>query len=91
VPLLAGVFLRDLQLDADVRVFQAAKQWRHRFAHLKVDRTILDLYDYIFIKFAVQGMKDIVGGFGPVVFQVRPIEMVVVDEGAVEDDSAMWL
>src|SRR5215471_13227157 len=35
-------------------------------------------------------MEVIVGGFGAIVLQIVPVEMVVVDEGAIEDDAAMW-
>jgi hypothetical protein len=40
-------------------------------------------------EFAVEGMEDVVGGAGAVGFGVAPVEVVVVDEGAVEDDSMM--
>src|SRR5437762_13329383 len=41
--LLAGVFLRDLQLDGHVRFFEATEQGRNRFARLEVDRAVVDL------------------------------------------------
>jgi hypothetical protein len=34
-------------------------------------------------------MKDVVGGAGAVGFGVVPVEVVVVDEGAVEDDAVV--
>src|SRR6266567_5220880 len=36
-------------------------------------------------------MKIVVGGFRAIVFQIAPVEMVVVNEGAIEDDAAMRL
>jgi hypothetical protein len=40
-------------------------------------------------EFAVEGMEDVVGGAGAVGFGVAPVEVVVVDEAAVEDDAAV--
>ena len=36
-------------------------------------------------------MKVVVGGFGAIILQIVPIEMMVVDEGAIEDDAAVRL
>ena len=38
---------------------------------------------------AVEGMEDVVGGAGAVGFGVAPVEVVVVDEGAIENDAAV--
>ncbi len=73
MPLLAGVFLRDLQLYCCIRVFDPAKQRRHRLAYLKVDRAIFDLDDDVVIELAIQRMKDVVSGFGAVVLEVGPV------------------
>src|SRR5262245_25706329 len=43
VALLPQVFLRDLQLDCLIRLFQTSEEWRGGLAHLKVDRPVLDL------------------------------------------------
>ena len=80
MPLLPGVFLRDLQLDGFVRTLQSGKERRNRFAHLKVDWTILDLNDDVVVEGAVQWMEIVVGGFRPIVFQIVPVQMVVVNE-----------
>ena len=89
--LLSGVFLRDLQFDRFVGAAQPGEQRRRRFAHLEIDRTILDLDDDVVVERAVERMKIVVGRFRAIVFQIVPIEMVVVDEGAIEHDAAMRL
>ncbi len=38
---------------------------------------------------AVERMKDVVGGAGAVGLGIAPVEMVVVDEGAIEHDAAV--
>ena len=62
---------------------------RDRLAHLKVDRPFLGLNDDIGGEFPIERMKDIVGGAGAVGLGVAPVQVVVVDKGAVEDDAAM--
>src|SRR4029077_20227686 len=57
VPLLPGVLLRDLQLDAFVSLLQPAKKRRHRFACLKIDGTVLDLDDDVVVKLSVKRME----------------------------------
>src|SRR5438552_14264302 len=36
-------------------------------------------------------MEVIVGGFGAIIFGVAPVEMMVVNEGAIKDDAVVWL
>ena len=38
---------------------------------------------------AVEGMEDVVGGARAIGFHVVVVEMVVVDEGAIEDHASM--
>ena len=57
-----------------------------RFAHLEINRPVLDLDDGIVVEGAIERMEIIIGRFRPIVFQVAPIEVMVVDESAVEDD-----
>ena len=89
--LLARVLLRDLQFDGFIGAAQSGEQRRRWFADLEINRPILDLNDRVVFEGAVEGMKIIVGGPRPIVFQVTPIQMVVVDEGAIEDDAAVRL
>ena len=89
--LLAGVFLRDLQLDGFVCFFQPAEQWRYRLARLEIDRAVLDLDDDVVVELAVERMEIVIGGLGAVVLGVAPIEMMVVDKRAIENDSAVRL
>ena len=89
MPLLAGVFLRDLQLDRFVRVVQAGKQRRYRFPYLEIDRAVLDLHDHVIVEFSVQRMKDVVSRASAVGLQIVPVEMMVVDEGPIEQHPAV--
>src|SRR5580704_11951282 len=89
VVLLACVFLRDLEFDRFIGFLEAAEEWRNRFARLEVDRAVLDLDDDVVIELAVERMEIVVGGFGAVVFRIAPVEMMVVDESAIEDEAAM--
>ena len=89
--LLAHVFLRDLQFDRFVGVRQASEERRNRFTHLEINRPVFDLHKGVVIECAVERVKVVVGGFGTIVFQVVPIEVVVVNECAVEDHTAVRL
>ena len=86
---LTGVFLRDLQLDGFVGFFEAAEEWRDRLARLKIDRAVFDLDDDVVVELAVERMKIVVGGARAIVFRIAPVEMMVVDEGAIEDEAAV--
>ena len=90
--LLAGVLLRDLQFDG-LRwyVGSAAKSGRDGLANLEVDGAVLDLDDDIRFELAVEGVEVVVARAGAVGFEVVPVEMVVVDEAAIEHDAAMRL
>ena len=85
MPRLADVFLRDLQLDGLVGVFQRAEQRRRGFAHLEIDGAVLDLHDHVVVELAVQRLEIVVGGAGAVVLRIVPIHVMVVDEAAIED------
>ena len=87
--LLAGVFLRDLELHGLVGLGQSAEEWRDGLAGLEVDGAFLGLDDDVGGELAVEGMKDVVGGAGAVGLGVAPVGVMVVDEGAVEDDAAV--
>ncbi len=87
--LLAGVFLRDLQLDGLVCFFQSTEEWRYRLASLEIDRAVLDLDNDVVVELAVEGMEIVVGGPGTVILGVAPIEMMVVDKRAIENDPAV--
>ena len=89
--LLAQVFLGDLELDGFVGVLQAREERRDRLADLEVDGAIFDLDDDVVGKLAVEGVEDVVGGARAVGLEVVPVEVMVVDEGAVEDDAAVGL
>src|SRR5580704_3836849 len=91
VVLLACVFLRDLEFDRFIGFLEAAEEWRNRFARLEVDRAVFDLDDDVVVELAVERMKIVVGGFGAVVLRIVPVEMVVVDEGAIEDEAGVRL
>ncbi len=75
MPLLARVFLRDLQLDSFICFFEAAEERRRRPAHLEIDRSIFDLDDHVVVELSVERMKDVVRGARAIIFQIAPIEM----------------
>ena len=47
--------------------------------------------DYVVLELAVERVEIVVSRCGAVVLQVAPVEVVVVDEGAVKNDSAVRL
>lgn len=65
------------------------KSGGNRLADLEVDGAELGLDDHVGGEAAVEGMKDVVGGAGAVGPGVAPVEMVVVNEGSIEDDAAV--
>ena len=87
--LLAGVLLRDLQFDGLVGVVQAGEERRDRLAHLEVDGAVLDLDDDVGLELAVERMEVVVAGAGAVGLEVVPVEVMVVDEAAIENDAAV--
>src|SRR5262249_31978874 len=89
MPLLTCVFLRDLQLDRFAGLFHAAEKGRNRFARLKIDRPVLDLDDHVVIELAIQRMEYIVSGACAIRLWIAPVQMMVVDEGTVENDATV--
>src|SRR5579885_272835 len=89
--LLSGVFLRDLEFDGLVGLLQPAEQRRSRFAHLEIDRSVLDLHNNIAVKLAVERMKDVIGRHCTVILRITPIEMIVVNERPIEHKPAVGL
>ena len=87
--LLAGVLLRDLHFHGLVGLREAAEERRDGLARLEVDGAFLGLDDDVGRELAVERMEDVVGGAGAVGLGIAPVEVMVVDEGAVEDDSAV--
>ena len=87
--LLACVLLCNLQFDRLVGVTQPGKEWRHGLAYLEVDGTVLDLHNGVLFELAIERMKVVVSGFRAIILEVVPVEMVVVDERAIEHDAAM--
>jgi hypothetical protein len=53
MPLLARVFLCNLQFDRFVRATQSGKKWRNRFAHLEINGPVLDLDHHVVVECAV--------------------------------------
>src|SRR5258708_39132290 len=86
MPLLPGVFLRDLQFDGLVCVRHGAEERRGRLAYLEINRAIFDLNDDVGLELSVERMEVVGGGAGAVGFRVAPIQMMVVNEGAVQQD-----
>src|SRR5450755_1111330 len=80
VPLLAQIFLRNLQFDGLVRLLQSREQWRSRLPHLKINRSILDLNDDVVVELPIQRMKNIVRRSGSIVLRIAPVQMVVLNE-----------
>ena len=62
VTCLAHVLLRDLKLDRLVRPLERAEEGRRWFAHLEIDRSVLDLDDRVRIELPVERMKIVVRG-----------------------------
>src|SRR5258708_25182400 len=91
VPLLTRVFLRDLQLNGLVALFQSPEQRRGRLAHLEVDRPVFYLQYNVVVELAVQSLKIVVRRRGPVVLRIAPVHVVVIHEAAIEDDASMRL
>ena len=87
--LLAGVLLRDLDLHGLIGFGEAAEEGRNGFLRLEIDGAFLGLDDDVGRELAIERMEDVVGGAGAVGFGVAPIEVMVVDEGAVENDATV--
>ena len=91
MPLLACVFLGNLQFDCFVGLFQSTEQGRRRLPHLKIDGAILDLHDHVVVEFPVQRMKDVIGRPSAVRLQITPVKVVAVDKRAIENHAAVRL
>src|SRR5882724_11506920 len=91
MPRLAKILLCDLQLDRLVGFFQRGEQWRRRLANLEIDGTIFDLNDDVGVELTVERMKVVVSGARTVVFRIAPVHVMVVDESAIEQQSAVRL
>ncbi len=89
VALLAGVLLRDLEFHGLAGLSESAEEGRDGLARLEVDGAFLGLDDDVGRELAIEGMEDVVGGAGAVGLGVAPVGVMVVDEGAVEDDAAV--
>ena len=68
---------------------ESAEERRDGLAGLEVDGAFLGLDDDVGRELAVERMEDVVGGAGAVGLGVVPVEVMVVDEGAVENDAAV--
>ncbi len=66
MPLLSGVLLRDLQLNGLARIRHCAEERRGWLAHLRINRTVLDLDNDVLIEVPVEGMEVVVSGAGAV-------------------------
>ena len=89
MPLLPGVFLRDLQFNALVRFLQPAKKWRDRFAGLEINGPIFDLDDDVVVELSVERMKNVVRCASAIIFRIAPIQVMVVNERPIEKNSAV--
>ena len=87
MPLLAQVLLRDLEFHCLAGLSESTEERRDGFAGLKIDGAFLDLDDNVGLELAVEGMEDVVGGACAIGLGIAPVEMVVVDKGAVEYDT----
>ena len=87
--LLAGVLLRDLDFHGLAGLLEAGEERRDGLAGLEIDGAFFGLDDDVGANLPSSGWKYVVGGAGAVGFGVAPVEMMVVDEGAVEDDAVM--
>jgi hypothetical protein len=52
---------------------------------------MLDLDDDIVIKLSIERMEDVVCCPGPVIFEISPVEVVVIDECPIKQDPAVRL
>src|SRR6267142_5593705 len=50
---------------------------------------MFDLDDHVGFELAVEGMKDVVCGSGAIIFRVAPIEMMVIDKGAIKKETVV--
>ncbi len=72
-------------------MLEGGEERRDGLADLEVDGAVLDLDDDVRFKFAVKAVEVVITGPGTVGLEVIPVQMVVVDEAAVQNDTAMRL
>src|ERR1700674_3217532 len=89
MPLLAGVFLSDLQLHSHIRTLQPPKEWRNRFADLKGNGPMLDLNDDVVVELAIEVMEYIVLSCRAVTLMILPVKVMAVYNRPVEHDAAV--
>src|SRR5213075_2849950 len=89
VALLAEVLLSDLELDRLAGVLERGEERGCGLADLEVDGAVLDLDNDVRFQLAVEGVEVVVAGAGAVSFEIVPVEVVVVDEAAIEDEAAV--
>src|ERR1700690_2652631 len=90
MPRLSRIFLRDLQLDGFICFVECAEKRRSWLTHLEINRAILDLQNDVCVELPVEFVEIVVGRAGSVVFQIAPIEMMVVDKPAIKKQTAVW-
>ena len=91
VALLAGVLLCGLHFDGLRGVLQRGEERRDWLAYLEVDRAVFDLNDDVGLKGAVERGEVVESCPGTVGLQILPVEVVVVDETAVQNDAMVRL
>src|SRR5258708_4423426 len=50
---------------------------------------MFDLNDHVGFELAVERMKDVICGSGAIIFWVAPIEMMVIDKGAIKKETVV--
>src|SRR5258707_10948290 len=50
---------------------------------------MFDLDDHVGFELPVEGMKDVICGSGAIIFWVAPIEMMVIDKGAIKKETVV--
>ena len=88
--LLAGVLLGDLKFYSLAGVLERSKERRDRLTNLEVDWTVFDLDDYVGFKGSIKGLEVVIASASSVCFKVVIVEVIIVDEAAIEDDSSVW-
>ena len=70
-------------------MLERCEERRDRLAHLEVDGAMLDLDHDIRLEGSVECVEVVVAGASAIGLEVVPVEVIVVDEAAVENNSAM--
>src|SRR5439155_8731470 len=68
-----------------------AKQRRCWLAHLEINGPVLDLNHHIVFELSVERMKVVICRSRAIRLHISPVEMMVIDECTVHQNSAMWL